>query len=44
MAMKGRHPADELLALPEEVQVERVQALQVPGLAAERCLVWMVWR
>ncbi len=44
MAMKGRHPADELLALPDEVLVEQVQALQVPGLAAERCLVWMVLR
>ena len=44
MAMKGRHPADELLALSDEVLVEQVQALQVPGLAAERCLVWMVLR
>jgi 16S rRNA (guanine527-N7)-methyltransferase len=44
MAMKGRHPAEELLALPDEVLVEQVQALQVPGLAAERCLVWMVLR
>lgn len=44
MAMKGRHPADELAGLPEDVLVDRVQALQVPGLEAERCLVWMSLR
>ena len=42
MAMKGRHPADELAALPEGVRVEQVQTLEVPGLDAERCVVWMV--
>jgi 16S rRNA (guanine527-N7)-methyltransferase len=41
MAMKGKHPADELAALPESVQVFHVEQLQVPGLDAERCLVWM---
>jgi 16S rRNA (guanine527-N7)-methyltransferase len=44
MAMKGKHPVEELAALPKDVQVEQLQALQVPGLDAERCLVWMTPR
>jgi 16S rRNA (guanine527-N7)-methyltransferase len=41
MAMKGKHPTDELAALPESVKVFHVEQLLVPGLAAERCIVWM---
>ena len=41
MAMKGKHPADELAALPASVAVFHVEQLQVPGLDAERCVVWM---
>jgi 16S rRNA (guanine527-N7)-methyltransferase len=41
LAMKGRHPADELAALSPNVQVFHVEHLIVPGLAAERCLIWM---
>jgi 16S rRNA (guanine527-N7)-methyltransferase len=41
MAMKGKHPADELAALPKDVEVFHVEPLEVPGLGAERCLVWM---
>lgn len=41
MAMKGRTPDDEIVALPASVAVDHVQALQVPGLDAQRCLVWM---
>jgi len=41
MAMKGRHPKDEMEALPADVEVFHVEQLQVPGLDAERCLVWM---
>ena len=41
MAMKGKHPADELAALPAAVDVLHVEQLQVPGLEAERCIVWM---
>lgn len=41
MAMKGRRPDDEIASLPADVEVLRIQALAVPGLDAERCLVWM---
>lgn len=41
MAMKGKHPTDELAALPETVDVFHVEQLKVPGLDAERCIVWM---
>ena len=41
MAMKGKQPADELALLPEGVTVFHVEQLQVPGLNAERCVLWM---
>ena len=41
LAMKGKHPADELAVLPPEAEVFHVEQLQVPGLDAERCIVWM---
>ena len=41
MAMKGKHPAQELAELPPQVQVFHVEPLTVPGLDAERRLVWM---
>lgn len=41
MALKGRHPADELAQLPPGVKVFHVEPLAVPGLQAERCIVWM---
>jgi 16S rRNA (guanine527-N7)-methyltransferase len=41
MGMKGKHPADEMAVLPADVQVFHVEQLQVPGLDAERCIVWM---
>jgi 16S rRNA (guanine527-N7)-methyltransferase len=41
MAMKGKHPADEIAALPAGVEVFHVEQLAVPGLAAERCMVWI---
>jgi 16S rRNA (guanine527-N7)-methyltransferase len=41
MAMKGRRPDDEIAALPAGVAVRHVEPLCVPGLDAERCLVWM---
>lgn len=41
MAMKGKRPEDEIAALPADVEVFHVEPLAVPGLDAERCLVWM---
>ena len=45
MAMKGKHPEAELVELgakAPEVDVFHVEPLTVPGLDAERCLVWML--
>ena len=41
LAMKGQHPADELAALTPDLDVFHVEQLQVPGLDAQRCLVWI---
>jgi 16S rRNA (guanine527-N7)-methyltransferase len=41
MGMKGKYPADEVAALPIGVKVFHVEQLAVPGLDAERCIVWM---
>lgn len=41
MAMKGRRPDDEIAAVPADVEVFHVEHLDVPGLDAERCLIWM---
>jgi 16S rRNA (guanine527-N7)-methyltransferase len=40
LAMKGKVPSDELAVLPEGVAVFHVEQLTVPGLNAERCIVW----
>lgn len=41
VAMKGRVPEGEMEALPADVEVFHVEHLHVPGLDAQRCLVWM---
>jgi 16S rRNA (guanine527-N7)-methyltransferase len=41
MAMKGKHPQDEIDALPADVKAFHVEPLTVPGLDVERCMVWM---
>lgn len=41
MAMKGKRPDEEMAALSADIEVFHVEPLQVPGLNAERCLVWM---
>jgi 16S rRNA (guanine527-N7)-methyltransferase len=41
MAMKGKPPLEEIAVVPPEIDVFHVEPLQVPGLAAERCVVWM---
>lgn len=41
MAMKGKTPEDEMVALPSSAEVFHVEQLKVPGLEADRCVVWM---
>ena len=41
IALKGTAPQDERERLPEPWKVERLQALEVPGLEAERHLVFI---
>lgn len=41
LAMKGKIPTDEIAALASNIEVFHVEQLQVPGMAADRCLVWM---
>ncbi len=41
LAMKGKRPTAEFAALGPAVDVFHVEQLRVPGLPAERCLVWM---
>ena len=41
MAMKGKTPEDEMAALPSSAEVFHVEQLKVPGLEADRCVVWM---
>lgn len=40
-AMKGHIPKDEIENLPRFVEVFHVEHLKVPGLNAQRCVVWM---
>ncbi|MEX8498066.1 16S rRNA (guanine(527)-N(7))-methyltransferase RsmG [Leptothrix ochracea] len=41
VAMKGVEPFDEIAALPPDIEMFHVEHLQVPGVDARRCLVWM---
>lgn len=41
LAMKGKRPDEELAALPADTEVFHVEQLSVPGLDAERCIVWL---
>lgn len=41
LAMKGQRPDTEAAALPPDVTMFHVEPLVIPGLDAERCLVWM---
>lgn len=41
LAMKAKDPADERAALPGDIDVFHVEQIKVPGLDADRCLVWM---
>lgn len=41
VAMKGKTPEDEMAELPAHIHIQRIQSLEVPGLDAQRCLVWL---
>ena len=41
MALKGKYPSDELTGLPANIHMFHVEQLIVPGLQADRCIVWM---
>lgn len=41
VAMKGAVPDEEIDALPQGLRVFHVEPIEVPGLDARRCLVWM---
>ena len=41
LAMKAKNTSTEVAALPGDVAVFHVEQLVVPGLDAERCIVWM---
>ncbi len=41
MAMKAKLPHDEIERIPREATVFHVEPLTVPGLPAERCLIWL---
>jgi 16S rRNA (guanine527-N7)-methyltransferase len=40
-AMKGKPPDDEIAVLDRDLQTFHVEPLHVPGLNAQRCLVWI---
>jgi 16S rRNA (guanine527-N7)-methyltransferase len=41
LAMKAKDTSAEVAELPSDVNVFHVEQLIVPGLDAERCIVWM---
>ena len=41
LAMKGKRPDEEMAALPPDVKLFHVEQIKVPGLDADRCIVWM---
>ena len=40
-AMKGKIPEEEIAELPAHIQIQGIQTLNVPGLDAQRCLIWL---
>jgi 16S rRNA (guanine527-N7)-methyltransferase len=41
MAMKGKVPQDEIASISNKIEVFHVEPVEVPGLDAERCVVWL---
>lgn len=42
LAMKGKHPADEILTMPSTWQISAERILQVPGVEAERRILELI--
>jgi 16S rRNA (guanine527-N7)-methyltransferase len=42
VCLKGKTPLEEIQALPPHVVLESVDPVTVPGLEAQRCLVWLL--
>ena len=40
-AMKGKIPEEEMAELPANIKIQHIQTLKVPGLDAQRCLIWL---
>ena len=40
-AMKGKTPEEEMAELSVHIQIQHIQTLEVPGLDAQRCLIWL---
>ena len=40
-AMKGKIPEEEIAELPANIHIQGIQTLNVPGLEAQRCLIWL---
>jgi 16S rRNA (guanine527-N7)-methyltransferase len=40
-AMKGKVPEEEMAELPSHIQIQHIQTLEVPGVDAQRCLIWL---
>jgi 16S rRNA (guanine527-N7)-methyltransferase len=43
LAMKGKYPETELENLPEDLQINKIEKLEVPGLQEDRHLVMMAF-
>lgn len=41
LALKGHRPDEEIREIGNDVEVFHVEPIEVPGLGADRCLVWM---
>ena len=41
LAMKGKVPEEEIRDLPKNISIQEIEALDVPSLDAERCLIWL---
>ena len=41
LSLKAKLTKEEMLEVPTGIHIEKIESINVPGLAVERCLVWM---